>query len=445
MSTLNNSFAGSSEKCVGWPSGRPSEASPEGQSPRVAYVMSRFPKLTETFVLYEILALEEFGINVKICPLLRERQAVSHPEVDKLLPGVHFLPFLSLPILQAQLHFLRWKPAAYLQALWDVLRGTWGSANFFFGALGIFPKVVRFAYEIQKEGVSHIHCHFASHPALAGFIIHRLTDIPFSFTAHGSDLHVERRFLNRKVNEAAFVATVSAYNKELIIRECGEDVREKIHVIHCGVDPGIFRRSCHRTNAGPARMLCVASFEEVKGHASLVEACRILHARGVSFVCDLVGDGPLRRTVEQQIQQTNLESVIRVHGPRSQPEIARMMADADIMVLPSVPTRGGKREGIPVVLMEAMASELPVVSSDLSGIPELVDNGHTGLLAPPRNSGALADALQRLLESSELRFRMGQLGREKVLREFNLQRSAKILLDMFLSTAASSDRSLHVC
>ena len=439
MSALNKSLPGSSEKCVGRPSGMPPARSPEGLSPRVAYVMSRFPKLTETFVLYEILALEKFGIEVQIYPLLRERQAVSHPEVFKLLSRVHFLPFLSLPILRAQLHFLRWKPVEYLRVLCDVLRGTWGSANFFFGAWGIFPKVVRFAYEIQKEGISHIHCHFASHPAVAGFIIHRLTGIPFSFTAHGSDLHVERRFLNQKVKEAAFVVTVSAYNKELIIRECGEDIREKIHVIHCGVDPEVFRPLPQRMKDGPPRILCVASFEEVKGHAYLVEACRILRARGTQFVCDFVGDGPLRRTVENQIKQANLESVIRVHGARSRPDIARMMADADIMVLPSVPTRSGKREGIPVVLMEAMASGLPVVSSDLSGIPELVDNGSTGLLAPPRDIGALADALQRLLHSSELRFRMGRLGREKVLREFNLQRGAKKLSDLFLPTAGSSD------
>jgi glycosyltransferase involved in cell wall biosynthesis len=393
--------------------------------------MSRFPKLTETFVLYEILALEKIGIDVRIYPLLREQQAVSHPEVVKLLPRVRFLPFLSLPIVRANLHFLRRKPAAYLGALWDVLRGTWGSANFFFGALGIFPKVVQFAHEIQKNGIGHIHCHFASHPALAGFIIRRLTGIPFSFTAHGSDLHVERRFLNQKVREAAFVVAVSAYNKELIVRECGEDIRAKIHVIHCGVDPEVFRRLPHRVNQGPARMLCVASFEEVKGHEYLVEACGILRARGTPFVCDFVGDGPLRGAVENQIKQANLQEVIRIHGARSRPEIARMMSEADIMVLPSVPTRSGKREGIPVVLMEAMASELPVVSSELSGIPELVDNGRTGLLAPPRDVGALADALQKLLQDSEMRSRMGRLGREKILREFNLQRSVENLADLF--------------
>jgi len=442
MSALKRYIPGLCEESVERPTAMPSVRSSEFLPPKVSYVMSRFPKLTETFVLYEILALEKLGIEVQIHPLLRERQAVSHPEVLRLLPRVRFLPFLSLPIVRAQLHFLRRKPAAYLRVLWDVLRGTWGSANFFFGALGIFPKVVRFAYEIQKDGIGHIHCHFASHPAVAGFIIHRLTGIPFSFTAHGSDLHVEQRFLDRKVREAAFVVTVSAYNKELIVRECGEDIREKIHVIHCGVDPEVFRRLPQRMKQGPPRMLCVASFEEVKGHAYLIEACRILLSRGTPFACDFVGDGPLRRTVEAQIKQANLQEVIQVHGPRSRPEIARMMADADIMVQPSVPTRSGKREGIPVVLMEAMASELPVVSSELSGIPELVDNGHTGLLAAPRDISALADALQTLLQNAELRSRMGRLGREKVVWEFNLHRSAEMLSKLFLFTA--KDFASHV-
>ena len=431
MSTLNRSVLHSSQEKRRWPVAAPSARPRQSPAPKVSYVMSRFPKLTETFVLYEILAMEKMGIDVRIYPLLRERQAVSHPEVVTLLPRVRYLPVLSLPIVRAQLHFLRHKTAAYLRVLWDVLRGTWGSANFFFGALGSFPKVVRFAYEMQKSGIGHIHCHFASHPAVAGLIVHRLTGIPFSFTAHGSDLHVERRFLNQKVREAAFVVTVSAYNKELIVRECGEEIREKIHVIHCGVDPEVFRQPTHRINQSAARVLCVASFEEVKGHEYLVEACRILRDRGTQIACDLVGDGPLRRSVEGQIKKANLESVIRVHGARPRPEVVRMMSEVDIMVLPSVPTRSGKREGIPVVLMEAMASELPVVSSELSGIPELVDNGYTGLLVPPRDIGALADALQKLLQNPALRSRMGRLGREKVVREFNLQRGVETLADLF--------------
>ncbi len=406
---------------------------------KVAYIMSRFPKLTETFILYEILALEELGLRIELYPLLRERQSVSHPEVDKLLPRARFQPFFSLPILKAQWHFLWRKPVEYSRTLFTVLRGAWGSTNFFFGALGIFPKAVRFAYEMQEQGINLVHAHFANHPAVAALIIHRLTGIPYSFTAHGSDLHVERRMLDKKVEAAAFAVTISSYNKELMIRECGEDVRGKIHVIHSGVDPNVFRPAPRQAKNGRPHILCVGSYEEVKGHTYLVEACRILRDRGVDFVCDLVGEGPLRGKVEAQIERAGLQNVALVHGGRPRPEVAQMMADADIMVLPSVPTRRGKREGIPVVLMEAMASGLPVVSSAISGIPELVENGRTGLLTPPGDAADLADALQQLLQDPELRTRMGRLGREKVIREFNLYRSAERLAKLFRATARRKD------
>ena len=406
---------------------------------KVAYVMSRFPKLTETFILYEMLAMEELGIDVRIYPLLRERQKVSHPEVEKLLPRVRFLPFFSPAILRAQLHFLLRKPRKYFQTLFTLLRGAWGSANFFVGVLGIFPKAVRLAFEIQKEGINHVHAHFANHPAAAALIIHRLTGIPYSFTAHGSDLHVERRLLDKKVESAAFAATISSYNKELMVRECGEDVRGKIHVIHSGVDPNVFRPVSRQGRIGEAHILCVGSYEEVKGHTFLVEACRILRDRGVEFVCDLVGEGPLRSQVEAQIERAGLQHIVLVHGGRPRPEVARMMNEAEVMVLPSVPTKRGKREGIPVVLMEAMASALPVVSSAISGIPELVENGRTGLLTPPGDAADLADALQRLLEDPELRTQMGRLGREKVVREFNLYRSSEKLSKMFRATSPRKD------
>src|SRR5437867_33231 len=336
---------------------------------KVAYIMSRFPKITETFLLYEILALEEFGVPVEVYPLLREYQPVTHPEAERLVQRAHFHPFISLPILAAQLHFIRRRPLAYFRLWAEVLGATWGSANFFLGALGIFPKAVRFAYEMARQEVTHVHAHFASHPAVAALIIHRLTGIPFSFTAHGSDLHVERRMLDKKVAAAAFAVTISSYNKEVMVEECGEAARNKIHIIHCGVDTSVF--SPHRQSLAqrPFQILCVASFEEVKGHKYLIEACQLLRDRGVDFTCHLVGDGPLRPVIEAQITAAGLLDQVRLHGGVPRADVVRMLAEADVMALASVPTRSGKREGIPVVLMEAMASGLPVVTSAISGIP----------------------------------------------------------------------------
>jgi glycosyltransferase involved in cell wall biosynthesis len=414
----------------------------------VAYVMSRFPKLTETFVLNELVALEALGARVALYPLLRERQAVRHPEAERWTRRARFLPFVSGPILRAQLHYLRHAPRTYLGLLREVLRRTWGSANFFLGALGIFPKSVRFAYEMERTGIAHVHAHFASHPAVAAFIVNRLTGIPFSFTAHGSDLHVERRMLDAKVQRAAFAVTVSEYNRRLMMEECGEAAGAKIHVIHCGVDLDAFNPQRLPRAAGPLRMLCVASFEEVKGHRHLLDACGLLRDQGLDFVCDLVGEGPLRRDVERRIAELELGDRVRVLGGRARPEVVRLFQEADLAVLPSQPTAQGKREGIPVVLMEAMASGLPVVSSALSGIPELVDAGVTGLLVPPANAAALADALATLARDPELRRRMGAAGRQKVVREFDLRANTAALLDLFLvaarSPAARREQNLHL-
>ncbi len=405
----------------------------EKQPVKIAYIMSRFPRITETFILYEILELAKCGMSVEIYPLLRTRETIRHPEAEKLVERAHYHPFLSLPILRAQWHFIRHRRLAYFKVLAEVLRGTFGNAKFFVTGVAIFPKAVWFAYEMERHGVTHIHAHFATHPTVAALIIHRLTGIPFSFTAHGSDLHVERRMLDKKVEAAAFAVTISTYNKELMMNESGEDARRKIHVIHCGVDPEVFSARPRSNEDGPFRILCVASFREVKGHKYLVEACEILHQRRVDFVCHLVGDGPLQRRIEAQIAKAGLQNNILLHGARPRSEIVKMLSEADAIVLASVLTRDGRREGIPVVLMEGMASGLPVVASRLSGIPELVDHGRSGLLVPPRNPYAIADALECLNENPALRHRMGMAGREKVEREFNLHISAAKRAELYVN------------
>ena len=397
----------------------------------VAYVMSRFPKLSETFVLNEIVALESLGVHVEVYPLLRERQPITHPEAHRWVERAHFHPFFSLPILQAQALFIRQRPRSYFRVLLEVLGGTWGNANFFVGALGIFPKSVRFAYEMQAQGITHVHAHFATHPAVAALIIHRLTEIPFSFVAHGSDLHVERRMLSAKVEAAKFAVTVSDFNKEVMIGECGEHSRRKIHVIHCGVDPAFFAPPLSRVPEDPLQIVCVASLLEVKGHRFLVDACRMLWQRGVAFRCHLVGDGPLRSDLEDRITQAKLQDCMLLLGGKPRAEVAKLLSAADVAVLASHPTPDGKREGIPVALMEAMAAELPVVASDLTGIPELVEHEVTGLLVPPGNARALADALECLGSNLDLRRRMGRAGRKKVIAEFDLTANTRELLALF--------------
>lgn len=406
--------------------------------PRLAYVMSRFPKLTETFVLFELVALEAEGYTVDVYPLLRERTTLMHAEAERFVRRARYLPFLSLPLLASQLHWLVRHPRRYLGALVALVRGTWGSANFLFGGLGIFPKVAHAARLMEADGVDRVHCHFANHPALAGFLIHRLTGIGYSFTAHGSDLHVDRHMLCAKVREADFVVPISEFNRRVILDECGDSIGEKLVVIHTGVDTDHFRPTERARPADrPLTITCIGTLHEVKGQIHLVNACARLAADGVPFACHLVGEGEDRPMLERAIADAGLAGRVVLEGALDREALGALLAETDVVVAPSVPTAQGKREGIPVVLMEAMSCGLPVVASRLSGIPELVEDGVSGLLATPGSADELAAALRRLHDDPTLRDRLGRAGREKVVADFDIRVNARRLAARFEAAPAA--------
>jgi colanic acid/amylovoran biosynthesis glycosyltransferase len=409
--------------------------SPDASRPlRLAQLVSRFPMVTETFVLYELEAMAKLGVTVELYSLLREHPKVVHPEAEKWVKRAHYLPFLSPKILRTHWHFIRHDPVRYFRTVAEVLRGTWGCLRCFGAALAFFPKAVRFAYEMEEQAIQHVHAHFAYHSAVAALIIHRLTGIPFSFTARGSDVQSDAHMLKEKVEAADFVISVSEFNRDIILRKCGPGVDNKIHVIHGGVNVD---RLSPRPKSGTHRLLrilCVARFEEVKGHIYLVEACKVLQERGLPFECRLVGDGPLVLQIENQIKQSGLSGEVLLLGPRPYDEVIEQFSCADVVVLATTPTASGKREGIPNVLKEAMACGVPVVAAASGGIPELVDES-CGILVSPRDPAAIADALQRLYDHPARRRQMGKSGREKIVREFNLNLSTARRAELFFRSA----------
>jgi colanic acid/amylovoran biosynthesis glycosyltransferase len=408
---------------------------PDGCRPlRLAQLVSRFPMVTETFVLYELEALEKLGVTLELYSLLREHPEAVHPEAEKWIKRVRYLPWLSPTILRAHWHFIWRDPGRYFRTLAEVLRGTWGCLRCFGGALAFFPKVVGFAYEMEKKAIQHVHAHFAYHAAVAALIVHRFTGIPFSFTARGSDVQSDGHMLKEKVEAADFVISVSEYNKEIILRKCGPGVAEKIHVIHGGVDVERLSPDHRTATRGPLRILCVARFEEVKGHTYLVEACRVLKERGLPFECRLVGGGPLVPLIENQIKRADLCDAVLLLGARPYNEVIEEFSRTDVVVLATAPTANGNREGIPNVLKEAMACGLPVVTTASGGIPELVDES-CGILVRPRDVAAIAGALQHLYDQPALRRQMGITGREKIVREFNLNLSTKMRAELFFRSA----------
>ena len=419
---------------------RPKSPRPTART-RVAYLMSRFPKLTETFVLYEILAVEREGVEVQIYPLQRTAERVTHPEAARLVARAQFQPWLSWAITRSHLHFLFHRPWIYLATLLRLLWANLGSLRFFGGAIAFFPKAVHFARVAQQDQIDHLHAHFASHPAAVAWVISRLTGIPYSFTAHGTDLHCDRHMLREKVAAAEFVITISNYNRDLIIAECGESFLPKVQVIHCGVDTAVFTASRDRTSSNgqkaPVQILCIGTLHEVKGQTYLLEACRQLRREGLELDCHFVGNGPDMEPLSRQANEAGLTGQVHFHGACPRAKVANLLQRADIVVAPSVPTRSGQREGIPVALMEAMASGVPVIASRLSGIPELVIDGETGILVPPRDSEALAAAIARLAGDVVLRRRLASAARQNVEREFNLDRNAARLARRFCAKEAA--------
>lgn len=399
---------------------------------KVAYLVSRFPKITETFVLNEMQAVEKQGVTIELYPLRRERTGKTHPEAEAWVRRAHYTPLISLAILRSNLHYLVRTPRQYLRTLRDLLWGTRGSLRFFQGALFFFPKSVHLAQMMAEAGIVHIHAHFASHPASTAFTIHRLTGIPYSFTAHGSDIHRDQHMLAEKASEAAFVVPISRFNRDVILRSSGGKFAEKMHVVHCGVDTVKFQpNGKNSVQLGPLQILCIGTLHEVKGQKHLIEACRILKEKGIAFVCHFIGDGPDEQALAEQSRKAGLHEQVRFHGRLDQGEVLQHLHQADLLVAPSVPSSDGRREGIPVVLMEAMACGLPVISSRLSGIPEIIADGVNGFLTEPGDSQALAEAISCLSTSPGLRKQFGAAGRRTVELEFDLPSSARQLVRLF--------------
>jgi colanic acid/amylovoran biosynthesis glycosyltransferase len=391
--------------------------------------MSRFPLISETFILSEILELERLGFRVEVFPLIREYPAVVHPEALRIAERTrHQSPF-SASSLAAQLYWLRTQPRAYLRTWWRAIWGNRTSPRFLLRAFFVVPQAAAYARCARRLGVRHIHAHYATHPALAAYTVTMLTGIPYSFTAHAHDIYVERPMLAEKIRRARFVVTISDYNKSLLQELYGACAARKTFVVRCGVDPDLFTpRSTRRTT--PATLICVASLQDYKGHEYLIQACARLKREGRDFRCVLVGDGDDRDHIVHDVRDRGLQGEVVFAGAQPRERVRELLRESNVLVLPSVVTESGKKEGLPVVLMEALASGLPVVASAISGVPELIRHRQTGLLVPQRDSAALANAIGELLDDPALRERLSRAGREHVIEHYEIRKNVRRLAEL---------------
>ncbi|HET7706565.1 MAG TPA: glycosyltransferase [Thermoanaerobaculia bacterium] len=396
----------------------------------VAVLMSRFPTVTETFILREMIEMEKQAQPVRVVPMIRENPRVIHEAAKPWVGRALYTPFLSLPIVLANLRAMLRRPLRYFGLLTRLVLGTLTSPEVLARTLAVFPKSVYLAEQLTREGIRHVHAHYATHPSTMALIIAGLSDITFSFTVHAHDIQVNRALLRWKLRETRFVRSISDFNRRFLEGLYPAEATGKIDVIHVGIEPQPYEENGQRVqpSAGTPKILCVAAHKPYKGLPVLIEACRILRDKGVPFVCDIVGDGPMRAELESMIRAANLESAVRIAGARPQEEVTRMMAEASVFALPSIIAADGQMEGIPVALMEALASGRPVVTTSISGIPELVENGVNGLLVPPGDAAAFAAALERVLSDPAMRAEMGRQGQRKVRAEFTLDECTRMLV-----------------
>ena len=392
---------------------------------RVGYIVSRFPTDAETFILRELNAVDALPeMDVLLFSLYRPAEPFVHPAAERWTHTPHRPT--AWRALGACAHWLVRRPLRLLSSAAAVVAGSVRSPATLARALVTLPLAAEHARRADADGIEHLHAHFATYPALSAWLCHRLTGVPYSFTAHAHDIFVDTSFLGRKVNDARFVVAISEYNRG-VLSGFGGDRDTPIHVVHCGIEPEAYRFRPRLPPAdGPVRALCVASLQEHKGHEVLLRA--LANDAALERVrLDLVG-GRDPRPLQALARELGLAERVRFLGGLPEDEVARLLDEADLFVLPSRVARDGQMEGIPVALMEAMASGLVVVASRLSGIPELVEDGRTGILAEPGDPESLRGALARAVGASGVD---PAAGRELVEREFAVERTAMRLAQLF--------------
>lgn len=402
---------------------------------KAAYLLLRFPCLTETFVAEEMQKIQSAGVMPSIYSLLKPKKGLVHPVSQALLPLVQVVPGLLHPALwAAQLFFLFKSPGSYFGSLVELMRQPAPAASFRLKRLVVFLKSVWVARDVLRHPVGLVHTHFAWLSAGGSRVVSRLVGVPFSVTTHAFDIYSQKNdLLPLALQHAAKVITISEANKKAMLSMHPDTLSDKIQVIRCGIDLGYFRQEQpnHKPAQGLLKITSVGSLIEKKGHEYLIRACAALKARGVAVDCRIAGVGMLRQGLQALIRDLSLEESVILEGPRPQGWIKERLNQSDVFVLACVKDTSGESDGIPVALMEAMAMGVPVVSTPVSGIPELVRHESTGLLVPERDPAGLADAILRLVQDDGLRARLVEAARQGIEQEYNVADNAARLSRLF--------------
>jgi len=403
---------------------------------RLGYLYSRYPVLSQTFCDAEMLALERLGFELEIGSVYPPLTSLRHEHIACLRGPIHYAPpqeILKISEKNAKTN------GNWPRDLVERHERKYGSGV---KAEQRARNALYFADHFKRHGVDHVHVHFANRAAHTAMFLKEISGIPFSVTAHGQDFMKDlgNDDLLREICAAAeFVAAETDYSRDLLRQRCPDS---RIHRVYNGMDLTRFPAPHYEIsgNAAP-RIISIGRLVAFKGFDYLIDACAELVRRGLEFTCEIIGDGPLRGDLEARIRKLNLSDRVHLLGSLSQAVVLEKLRSADIFALASVTDIQGASDVFPTVIIEAMAAARPVVSTRLAGIPESIVHGETGLLVPPEDTMALAEALGRLIQDAKLRLHYGRAGRERIEQHFQIEHTVAALIELLQKTPGASTKS----
>lgn len=404
---------------------------------KIAYILKMYPRFSETFIVNEVLELERQGVDVRIYSLRKPDDGRFHASLARVKAGVVYVPQYPQMeperVQRAHRQVYEAAPEAY-----QALRAEVEARQDEF-LLKRFVQSGVIAAHLLQHPVDAMHAHFASSATRVANYVHRLIGLPYSFTAHAKDIFHEQvnpESLRAKMRDARFVVTVSDFNRAYL-QDLLDGAPADVRRLYNGIDLDAFAPAL-RAAREPNLILSVGRLVEKKGFEDLIRACALLRHSGVDVRCEIIGSGERREALQALIQSLDLGQVVRLIGPKPQDEVMDAYRRAAVFALPCIVAQDGNRDGLPTVLLEAMASGLPVVSTDLVGVPEIIDHKVNGLLVEPGNPAALAAHLALLLRDADLRSSLSEAGRRKVAECFDVRHNVA-QLHGWLATMASGN------
>jgi glycosyltransferase involved in cell wall biosynthesis len=399
---------------------------------RIAYLINQYPKVSHTFIRREILALERHGLEImRISIRGWDNDLVDDADIAERNRTGYVLRSGWLAIAGAVLTCSMSRPVRLLRAFALALRLGWRAERPLPFHLIYLAEACLILGWLQKHSVRHLHAHFGTNSAEVAALVHELGGPRFSFTVHGPEEFDKARFIGlpEKIRRASFVVAISSFGRSQLLRLVDHHQWSKIRVVRCGLDPDF--SGVHASYPDTQHLVCVGRLCEQKGQLLLIEAARRLAESGIQFTLTLAGDGELRPAIETLIKEHRLEAKVRVTGWISNDEVRRQILQARALVLPSF------AEGLPVVIMEAMALHRPVISTYVAGIPELVRDGEHGWLVPPGHAEALVEAIKACLELPlEVLRRMSDAAFQQVVKFHDLNLESEKLVELIRDAEA---------